>query len=97
MGALKLTMTELMETNMPSMIRSAKPYLPPELQGERNINNTWCMKHPTEREYHRKQFLFWLLREDMVTWQDRFYTGWYEGHVPKVYDKRGLVKLGPSH
>ena len=30
--ALKLTTTELMDTNIPSMILSAKPYFPPELQ-----------------------------------------------------------------
>ena len=30
-GALKLTMTELIETYMPSMIRSANPYFPVEL------------------------------------------------------------------
>ena len=35
-GALKLTMTELIETYIPSIMRSAKPYFPPVLKNVRN-------------------------------------------------------------
>ena len=58
--ALKFTTTELMDTYMPSTIRSAKPYFPPELKSKTAKFKVFCTCQciPKQKVEHNGAHLF---------------------------------------